>query len=108
VPKFTRKITDILKPKPYVPEPTIEQHLNATNAQAAAALSFFEASAADLADAALQQDAIAGLLYDQAEALEAETAKKIAELYDQADSAVVASVQNTAAADRIRDLVGQL
>lgn len=102
-------ITTIVKrkPKPVVVK-TAQERLNASHTQAAAALSFFEAAAADLADAAIAQDTIAGELLDQAEALEIETAQRVSALERQAHDAITASLDNAAAASRIRELVGSL
>lgn len=75
--------------------PTLEQELNGAHAQAAAALSFFEAAAADLHEAALKQDEIAGRIYDEIERLE-----------QTALATVQASLDNAGAALRIRELLG--
>lgn len=91
-------IQTIFKPKAKAPVVlTADQRLNASHTQAAAALSFFEAAAADLAAAAIDQDAIAGEFYDEIERLE-----------QKAQEAVSASVENAAAASRIRELVGSV
>lgn len=75
---------------------TREERLAAATTQVAAALSFFEAAAADLSEAAIIQDQIAGEIYAEIEYLERVAAE-----------AVNQSIDNAAAALRFRELVGQ-
>lgn len=74
---------------------TREERLNAANTQVAAAISFFEAAAADLAEAATVQDQIAGEIYAEIEYLEQVAA-----------AAVNQSIDNANAAARFRELIG--
>lgn len=81
---------------PSNPAKTREERLAAATTQVAAALSFFEAAAADLSEAAIIQDTIAGEIYAEIERLEALAAH-----------AVNQSIDNAAVALRFRELVGQ-
>lgn len=85
----------IIKRKSEVAEPTITEQLAEAQLDAANALSVFKHAADELHLASLKQDALAGLLYDQIEALEAE-----------ALAAISASVENAAASLRVRELTG--
>lgn len=90
-------ITTLARKNKVTPEPSVTDQLIEAELDAANALSVFTLAAEELHLASLKQDALAGLLYDQIEALEA-----------QALAALNASVDNAAAVLRIRDFLGNV